>query len=92
MDKRIVQGTQLRPVLSAKPFSHDLHAGLDVEVDITLHSTGEHIKNKLQIKDGQRYTAEELFDTANRLGKVTFHYVVRCFLIGFGEVSFDLDG
>lgn len=91
-DKKVVQGTQLKPVISVKTFDGMPHAGLDVEATITHESTGEVVKAKLQIKDGEHYTTNDFFDTTNHLGAMKFQYTVRCYVVGVGEISFELDG
>lgn len=90
-DKKVVQGTQLKPVISVKTFDGMPHAGLDVEATITHESTGEVVKAKLQIKDGEHYTTNDFFDTTNHLGAMKFQYTVRCYVVGVGEISFELD-
>jgi hypothetical protein len=89
--KKVVQGTQLKPVISVKTFDGMPHAGLDVEAVITYESTGETVKTKLQLK-GEHYTSNDFFDTTNRLGAMDFHYTISCYVVGVGEISFDLHG
>jgi hypothetical protein len=87
--KKVVQGTQLKPVISVKTFDGMPHAGLDVEAVITYESTGETVKTKLQLK-GEHYASNDFFDTTNRLGAMDFHYTISCYVVGVGEISFDL--
>lgn len=82
---KVVQGTQLKPVLSVTTFDGVAHAGLDVEVGISYGST-KFASAKLQWNNGQ-YAADEFFDTANRLGEMAFDYVIRCYVVGVGEIS-----
>jgi len=89
VEKRIVQGTQLKPILTVKTFDGVAHAGLDVEVSIAYESSSEVVTAKLQWKDAEQYTADEFFETAGQLGSMKFNFVIRCYVVGVGEISFE---
>jgi len=91
VDKRIVQGTQLKPILTVKTLAGVAHAGLDVEVAIAYESSSSApVTAKLQWKDNEQYASDEFFETAGHLGAMKFNFVIRCYVVGVGEISFEL--
>jgi len=92
VDNKVVQGTQLKPIISVRTFDGVPHAGLDVEATLTYESnSGEVIKAKLQLRDEEHYATNDFFETTNHLGRMNFHYTIRCYVVGVGEVSFDFE-
>eukprot|EP00005_Dracoamoeba_jomungandri_P001968 CAMPEP_0174261362 /NCGR_PEP_ID=MMETSP0439-20130205/11380_1 /TAXON_ID=0 /ORGANISM="Stereomyxa ramosa, Strain Chinc5" /LENGTH=986 /DNA_ID=CAMNT_0015345823 /DNA_START=77 /DNA_END=3037 /DNA_ORIENTATION=+ len=88
IEKRVVQGTQLKPILSVKTFGGISHAGLDIDVAVTFTDTKEVRNTKLRWKDTEQYASDEFFDTAGHLGALKFEYTIRCYVGGVGEISF----
>eukprot|EP01089_Gocevia_fonbrunei_P012310 TRINITY_DN2875_c0_g1_i1.p1 TRINITY_DN2875_c0_g1~~TRINITY_DN2875_c0_g1_i1.p1 ORF type:complete len:993 (-),score=314.75 TRINITY_DN2875_c0_g1_i1:114-3092(-) len=90
VEKGIVQGTQLKPVLTVTTFDELPHAGLDVEVRISYESSPEVATAKLHWRDNQKYSSNDFIDTESQLGTVTFTYVVRVVALGVGEINFEI--
>eukprot|EP01123_Difflugia_compressa_P012858 TRINITY_DN568_c0_g1_i1.p1 TRINITY_DN568_c0_g1~~TRINITY_DN568_c0_g1_i1.p1 ORF type:complete len:988 (-),score=228.24 TRINITY_DN568_c0_g1_i1:43-3006(-) len=83
---RIIQGTQLKPVLNVRTHYGLAHAGLDVSVTITHKSTGDKAVRKLTWNaDSQTYVTDEFYSTSDKLGELTLDYVIRWLVVDLGN-------
>eukprot|EP00163_Fabomonas_tropica_P022196 TRINITY_DN3870_c0_g6_i2.p1 TRINITY_DN3870_c0_g6~~TRINITY_DN3870_c0_g6_i2.p1 ORF type:complete len:982 (-),score=423.79 TRINITY_DN3870_c0_g6_i2:1608-4553(-) len=87
-----VQGSQFKPVF-ALTYGGVPHGGIDVDVTITPPSAraekadGETFKLALN-QENQIYIADELYDTDEELGAISFEFTARYYVVGVGDISF----
>lgn len=75
---RIIQGTQVKPAVSVRTSYGLAHAGLDVSATITHAATNEKTTRKLTWNaESQVYATDEVYDSADKLGNVTFEFALR---------------
>lgn len=83
---RIIQGTQVKPVLSVRTNYGLAHAGLDVSVIIIHKGTPERASRKLTWNsESQTYVTDEFYNSADKLGDLTFEYVIRWLVVDLGD-------
>jgi prenyltransferase beta subunit len=87
LGKHIVQGAQLKPVVTVKTVDGVPHAGLDIDVVVSFASSATVGPFKLVWANG-RYSSAESVDTRNQLGEVRFVYTISSYLVDYGLVSF----
>jgi len=80
---RIIQGSQIKPSLSVRMYGL-AHAGLDVSLTTT-HKASASTSKLTWNADTQEYVTEDQYDTANKLGDVTFDYVIRWLVADLGK-------
>jgi len=83
---RIIQGSQIKPSLSVRTTFGLAHAGLDVSLSTTHKTTSSSNSGKLTWNaDSQNYITKEVYDTADKLGDVTFDYIIRWLVPDLGK-------
>lgn len=78
----VIQGTQLKPIVSVRTFFGVPHAGLTVEAVLTHKSVGTKNLKLAWNQEAQQYQASEFFDSADKLGELTIVYSARLNLAG----------
>jgi hypothetical protein len=81
---RIIQGSQIKPTLSVRTVYGLAHAGLDVSLTTTHKSSASSSKLTWNA-DTQEYGTEDQYDTGDKLGDVTFDYVIRWLVADLGK-------
>ncbi|KAL6080071.1 hypothetical protein QOT17_000457 [Balamuthia mandrillaris] len=89
-DKRVVQGTQMKPIISVKTHGTTPHPGLQIDAKVTFEASNQELTTKLQWKENQQYAATDFIDTKDKLGHVVFDYTVHSYVAGVGDLSFQL--
>eukprot|EP01120_Amphizonella_sp_Union-15-10_P004151 TRINITY_DN1474_c0_g1_i1.p1 TRINITY_DN1474_c0_g1~~TRINITY_DN1474_c0_g1_i1.p1 ORF type:complete len:980 (-),score=217.99 TRINITY_DN1474_c0_g1_i1:23-2962(-) len=80
---RVIQGTQLKPVITVKSLLGTAHAGLDIS--LTIYQGGSSESQKLQWnQETQQYVAPEFYLTEGKLGNLTFAYHIKHFVVDLG--------
>jgi len=81
VDRSVVQGTTIKPVLNIKTIFGVPHAGLDVTVAYS-DPTSKANTYKLKWRENHKYSSDDYIDTSNLLGSLNFRYSVRVQVAG----------
>jgi hypothetical protein len=78
----VIQGSQLKPIVSVRTFFGVPHAGFTVEAVLTHKSVGTKTYKLSWNQEAQQYQASEFFDSVDKLGELTIVYTGRLNLAG----------
>lgn len=86
VDNRVIEGTQLKPMLSVKTLYGVAHAGLNIEATIIHINSNEQVNRPLKWNtDTSQYVTEDFYDTTNKLGPLNIIYSIRLVVVDLNQ-------